>query len=191
VKFTDLFGIARDLGADCLGDRHYVRRMVGANGPELHRAADPARDQSYFLFATTREQLGFLRFPLGGLPKPMVRELARELALVVADKPTARTSASCRRRLCRGGEEGAARGGGAGRDRRPGGAVLGAHHGTDPLHGGAAARAGDWRPGRAALRGAAGAESQRVVVGPRRALAVRAARLSDVNWLGRGPQGAG
>jgi len=87
VKFTDLFGIARDLGADCLATGHYVRRVVGARGPELHRAADPARDQSYFLFATTREQLDFLRVPLGGLPKPAVRELARELGLLVADKP--------------------------------------------------------------------------------------------------------
>ncbi|HEU0133676.1 MAG TPA: asparagine synthase-related protein, partial [Allosphingosinicella sp.] len=73
VKFTDLLALARDLGADCLATGHYVRRLVGPNGPELHRAADPARDQSYFLFATTREQLGYLRFPLGTLPKPAVR----------------------------------------------------------------------------------------------------------------------
>src|SRR6201991_419684 len=86
-KFTDLFGLARDLGADCLATGHYVRRVEGTYGPELHRAVDPARDQSYFLFATTRDQLDFLRFPLGGLPKPAVRELARELALIVADKP--------------------------------------------------------------------------------------------------------
>src|SRR3712207_4275633 len=64
VKFTDLLTLARDLGADCLATGHYVRRVVGAEGAELHRAADPARDQSYFLFATTREQLDFLRFPL-------------------------------------------------------------------------------------------------------------------------------
>src|SRR5918992_1041530 len=59
VKFTDLLSLARDLGADCLATGHYVRRVAGANGPELHRAADPARDQSYFLFATTREQLDY------------------------------------------------------------------------------------------------------------------------------------
>src|SRR5665213_4022247 len=66
---------------------HYVRRLVGANGPELHRAVDPARDQSYFLFATAQDQLDFLRFPLGGLPKPVVRQVAAELGLAVADKP--------------------------------------------------------------------------------------------------------
>src|SRR3712207_1584272 len=87
VKFTDLFGLARELGADCLATGHYVRRVVGAEGAELHRAADPARDQSYFLFATTREQLDFLRFPLGDMPKAAVREVARGLELVVADKP--------------------------------------------------------------------------------------------------------
>src|ERR1700754_1807414 len=86
-KFTDLFKLARDLGADCLATGHYVRRVQGSDGAELHRAVDPARDQSYFLFATTRDQLDYLRFPLGGLPKPAVRELARELALIVADKP--------------------------------------------------------------------------------------------------------
>src|SRR3546814_3401182 len=72
VKFTDLLSLARDLGADCLATGHYVRRVVGPNGAELHRAADPARDQSYFLFATTQEQLDYLRFPLGDMPKPAV-----------------------------------------------------------------------------------------------------------------------
>src|SRR5215831_13286489 len=66
VKFRDLLTTARELGADALATGHYVRRLDGAGGPELHRAADPARDQSYFLFATTRAQLDFLRFPLGG-----------------------------------------------------------------------------------------------------------------------------
>ena len=86
-KFTDLFGVARDLGADCLATGHYVRRIEGAGGAELHRAVDPARDQSYFLFATTQDQLDYLRFPLGGLPKTRVRELAAELGLGVAAKP--------------------------------------------------------------------------------------------------------
>src|ERR671917_1303880 len=81
VKFTDLLGLARDLGADCLATGHYVRRVQGTNGAELHRAADPARDQSYFLYATTRDQLEFLRFPLGDLPKAAVREIARDLKL--------------------------------------------------------------------------------------------------------------
>jgi tRNA-specific 2-thiouridylase len=85
-KFTDLLRMARELGADCLATGHYVRRIVGAGGPELHRALDPARDQSYFLFATTEEQLGFLRFPLGGLPKPEVRRIAEGFGLAVATK---------------------------------------------------------------------------------------------------------
>jgi len=86
-KFTDLLAMARELGADCLATGHYVRRVEGASGPELHRALDPARDQSYFLFATTEEQLAFLRFPLGGLPKPEVRRIAGEAGLRVAAKP--------------------------------------------------------------------------------------------------------
>ncbi|WP_169943703.1 tRNA 2-thiouridine(34) synthase MnmA [Sphingomonas lacunae] len=86
-KFTDLFAIARDLGADCLATGHYVRRVEGAQGAEMHRAIDPARDQSYFLFATTRAQLEFLRFPLGGMPKADVRAIASSLGLGVAAKP--------------------------------------------------------------------------------------------------------
>ncbi|EGD60254.1 tRNA (5-methylaminomethyl-2-thiouridylate)-methyltransferase [Novosphingobium nitrogenifigens DSM 19370] len=86
-KFTDLMAMARDLGADCLATGHYVRRVMTATGPELHRAVDPARDQSYFLYGTTDEQLAFLRFPLGGLAKPDVRRIAGELGLGVAAKP--------------------------------------------------------------------------------------------------------
>ena len=87
VKFGDLLGIARDLGAAALATGHYARRVAGRGGPELHRAADPAKDQSYFLFATTAAQLGFVRFPLGGLDKAAVRDHARRLGLPVADKP--------------------------------------------------------------------------------------------------------
>ncbi|HVY32915.1 MAG TPA: tRNA 2-thiouridine(34) synthase MnmA, partial [Caulobacteraceae bacterium] len=87
VKFRDLMDVARDLGAQALATGHYVQRLVGAAGPQLHRAIDPARDQSYFLFATTRDQLDFLRFPLGGLEKPQVRAEAARLGLKVADKP--------------------------------------------------------------------------------------------------------
>ena len=86
-KFTDLFAMARELGADCLATGHYVRRLVGPGGPELHRAIDPARDQSYFLYGTTEAQLDFLRFPLGGLEKPVVRALAAEANLRNAAKP--------------------------------------------------------------------------------------------------------
>jgi tRNA-specific 2-thiouridylase len=86
-KFTDLLLMARELGADCLATGHYVRRLLGTAGPELHRALDPARDQSYFLYGTTEEQLGFLRFPLGGLPKQEVRRIAESFGLAVAAKP--------------------------------------------------------------------------------------------------------
>ena len=87
VKFRDLLKTARELGAEALATGHYVRRVMGEVGPELHRGADPARDQSYFLFGTTREQLDFLRFPLGDLPKSETRALAGRFDLVVADKP--------------------------------------------------------------------------------------------------------
>ena len=88
VKFTDLTALARDLGAERLATGHYVRRLDGPDGPELHHAADAARDQSWFLFATTRAQLGCALFPLGDMPdKAAVRGLAAELGLSVADKP--------------------------------------------------------------------------------------------------------
>jgi tRNA-specific 2-thiouridylase len=88
VKFKDLLATARDLGADALATGHYVQRKVGASGrAELHQPADLNRDQSYFLFGTTQEQLDFLRFPLGGLPKSETRALAAEFGLEVADKP--------------------------------------------------------------------------------------------------------
>jgi len=89
VKFRDLLDVARDLGAEAMATGHYVQRgmAAGSNRPRLLRAADPAKDQSYFLFATTREQLDFLRFPLGGMDKPTVRAVAAQLGLSIADKP--------------------------------------------------------------------------------------------------------
>ncbi len=87
VKFRDLLEIARDLGADALATGHYARRVETPSGIELHRARDETRDQSYFLFRTTPEQLSFLRFPLGDLAKAETRDLARRLDLPVADKP--------------------------------------------------------------------------------------------------------
>jgi tRNA-specific 2-thiouridylase len=87
IKFRDLLEVARDLGAEALATGHYARRLEGADGPELHRAIDASRDQSYFLFATTAEQLGFVRFPLGELPKPETRRHAARLGLPVAEKP--------------------------------------------------------------------------------------------------------
>jgi tRNA-specific 2-thiouridylase len=87
VKFSDMFKMARDLGAEALATGHYVQRFDGAHGPELHRAIDPSRDQSYFLFATTKDQLDYLRFPLGGMHKQETRDLARRYELPVAEKP--------------------------------------------------------------------------------------------------------
>jgi tRNA-specific 2-thiouridylase len=189
VKFTDLLGLARDLGADALATGHYVRRVVGSEGAELHRAADPARDQSYFLFATTPDQLDYLRFPLGNLPKAQVRELAAELELAVAAKPDSQDIcfvpdgdyAGLVRKLR---PEASAPGDivdGAGR-------VLGAHKGI----------AGFTVGQRRGLEIGGTAEplyvvriepeTKRLVVGPKKALAVRAARLADCNWLAE-PQG--
>jgi tRNA-specific 2-thiouridylase len=185
VKFTDLFRLARDLGADCLATGHYVRREIGGDGPELHRAVDPARDQSYFLFATTGEQLDYLRFPLGGMPKPAVREIARDLGLAVAAKPDSQD-------ICFVPDGDYAR---IVRKLRPDadddgeivdrdGAVLGRHKGL--IHYTVGQRRGLEIGGQAeplyVVR--LEPETRRVVVGPRRALAVSAARLSDINWIG-------
>ncbi len=87
VKFKDLLDTARDLGADCMATGHYIQRVMGENGAELHRAFDASKDQSYFLFTTTPEQLDFLRFPLGGWSKDMTRQHAERLGLIVAEKP--------------------------------------------------------------------------------------------------------
>jgi tRNA-uridine 2-sulfurtransferase len=185
VKFTDLLGLARDLGADCLATGHYVRRVDGPDGPELHRAADPARDQSYFLFATTREQLDYLRFPLGGLAKPLVREVARDLDLPVAAKPDSQD-------ICfvPNGDYAAVVRKVRPEAARPGeivdldGRVLGRHRGL--IHFTIGQRRGLDVGGQAeplyVVR--LEPEARRVVVGPRAALAVRAARLGGLNWLG-------
>jgi tRNA-uridine 2-sulfurtransferase len=185
VKFTDLLKVARDLGADCLATGHYVRRVLGAGGAELHRANDPARDQSYFLFATTREQLGYLRFPLGDLPKRAVRDLARELELAVADKPDsqdicfvpngdyAAVVKKARPDAAEGGEI-------VDLEGRP----LGRHNGL--IHFTVGQRRGLDIGGQPeplyVVR--LEPESRRVVAGPKRALGVAAAHLSGVNWLG-------
>ncbi len=185
VKFTDLFRLARDLGADCLATGHYVRRVVGSNGPELHRAVDPARDQSYFLFATTTAQLDYLRFPLGGMEKPAVRAIAAELALGVAAKPDSQD-------ICfvPDGDYG-----GLVKKLRPeavaggdivdqSGRVLGHHDGIVGFTIGQ--RRGLDVGGQAEPLYVVRLEpdSCRVVVGPRRALAVSSARLSEINLIG-------
>jgi len=187
VKFTDLLALARDLGADCLATGHYVRRVMGPNGAQLHRPADAARDQSYFLFATTQEQLDYLRFPLGDLPKPLVREIAKELELLVADKPDSQDIcfvpngdyASVVKKVR---PDAAAEGeivDGEGR-------VLGHHKGL--IHFTVGQRRGLEIGGQKeplyVVR--LEPESRRVVVGPKRALAVSAACLADINWIGEG-----
>jgi len=187
VKFTDLFGLARNLGADCLATGHYVRRLEGRDGPELHRAADPARDQSYFLFATTREQLDYLRFPLGGLPKPLVREIARDLGLGVAGKPDSQD-------ICfvPNGDYAAVVKKVRPEAAQPGeivdttGRVLGRHAGL--IHYTVGQRRGLEIGGQPEPLYVVRLEPEvrRVVVGPKAALAVGAARLSGVNWLGEG-----
>jgi len=190
VKFTDLFGIARDLGADCLATGHYVRRVMGAQGAELHRAVDPARDQSYFLFATTRDQLDYLRFPLGAMPKLRVREMAREIGLGVAAKPDSQDicfvpdgdyAAIVRKLRPEAGE--------GGEIVDLAGRVLGAHRGL--IHFTVGQRRGIEIGGSPeplyVIR--LEPEARRLVVGPKRALAVSAARLDDINWLGQGHEG--
>ena len=87
VKFDDLFEVAKDLDADALVTGHYISSKEGKLGREMYRAKDIDRDQSYFLFKTTREQLDFLRFPLGGFTKPEIRKIADELDLAVSQKP--------------------------------------------------------------------------------------------------------
>jgi len=87
VKFKDLFEVSKDLNADALVTGHYVKNITANNLNNMYRAIDENRDQSYFLFNTTREQLDYLRFPLGGMLKDKTREIAKELDLNVADKP--------------------------------------------------------------------------------------------------------
>jgi tRNA-uridine 2-sulfurtransferase len=187
IKFRDLLGTARDLGASALATGHYVRRAVGPRGPELYRAADPRRDQSYFLFATTRAELEFLRFPLGGLEKDETRALARRFGLAVAEKRDsqdicfvphgsyARLVERLRPETAESGEIVDATG-----------RVLGRHRGL--------AR---FTVGQRKGLGIAAAEplyvlrldplTRRVVVGPRAALSERRLVLGDLNWLADRP----
>ncbi len=188
VKFLDLLAMAKDLGAAALATGHYVAsRALPDGGRGLFRAADPARDQSYFLYGTTAEQLSMLRFPLGGLEKPQVREIARELGLSVADKPDSQDIcfvpsggyADVIEKLRPGAAE-------------PGpivdlsGREVGRHEGVVR-----------YTVGQRRGLGLAGGEPlyvvridaarKTVVVGPREALGVRRVALRDVNWIGEGP----
>jgi tRNA-specific 2-thiouridylase len=189
-KFTDLFKLARDLGADCLATGHYVRRVMGPGGPELHRAVDPARDQSYFLFATTSGQLDFLRFPLGGMPKAQVRALAAEFGLGVSGKPDSQDIcfvpdgdyASLVKKLRPEADVG-------GDIVDEGGRKLGSHRGL--IHFTVGQRRGIEIGGTPEPLYVVRLEpvTRQLVVGPKSALAVRAARIEEVNWIGEGHEG--
>lgn len=185
-KFTDLFRMAREFGADCLATGHYVRRVMGPGGPELHRALDPARDQSYFLYATTAAQLDYLRFPLGGLPKPQVRALAEAAGLRTASKPDSQD-------ICFVPDGDYARIVKSVRPDgvRPGaivhaesGAVLGRHEGV--IHFTVGQRRGLEIGGQPEPLYVVGidAAAAEVRVGPRRLLAVSAARVIETNRIG-------
>ena len=184
VKFRDLLDVARDLGAEAMATGHYVRREMGPAGPQLRRAADPARDQSYFLFATTAEQLDYLRFPLGSLPKSEVRRAAAELGLAIAEKPDSqdicfvpegRYTTVIDRLRPHGAEPGDI--------VHLDGRVLGRHEGVTRYTIGQ----------RRGLHVAVGdplfvvkidADSRRVIVGPREALLTAGCVLNEINWLG-------
>ncbi|MGE0830444.1 MAG: tRNA 2-thiouridine(34) synthase MnmA, partial [Hyphomonadaceae bacterium] len=184
VKFADLMRVAKELGADCLATGHYVRRVAGAAGAELHRAADPDRDQSYFLFATTRAQLDFLRFPLGGMEKPAVRALAAELGLKAAAKPDSQDICfvpsgkyqSVVEKLRPGAIE-------PGEIVHVDGRVMGAHQGVINYTVGQRRGLGV-ATGEPLFVVKLDAGEKRVIVGPREALRVRRIALKDVNWIG-------
>ena len=184
IKFHELLTTAKELDAQLLATGHYIEMRAGAAGPELYRAHDADRDQSYFLFATTRAQLASLLFPLGGMSKAQVRSLARELALPVADKsdsqdicfvPQGRYT-SIVERLKPGAVE-------AGDIVHIDGRVLGRHEGIINFTVGQRRGLG--------IAGAAPlyvvrleADAKRVVVGPRESLRTHWISLRDVNWLG-------
>ncbi|MDR3448564.1 MAG: tRNA 2-thiouridine(34) synthase MnmA [Alphaproteobacteria bacterium] len=189
VKFRDMLDMARDLGAEALATGHYVRRVMGVNGAELHRATDESKDQSYFLFTTTQEQLDFLRFPLGGMmSKTETRALAERFNLPVAAKPDSQDIcfvpngdyASVVAKLRPGGAD-------------PGdivdeqGNILGRHEGiihftVGQRRGINLTRAGENNEPLYVLR--LDADKRQVVVGPHASLARQKIALREINWLG-------
>lgn len=186
VKFSDLLRTAKDLGADCLATGHYIRRTEGDDQPELHRAADASRDQSYFLFATTSEQLEYVRFPLGDLPKTDVRALADHFELPVAAKPDSQDICFVPEGSYAAVVEKLRPGSGRGGDIvHLDGRVLGQHEGV--IHYTIGQRRG--------LGVALGdplyvvkidARARQVIVGPREALLTSGLTMEELNWLGDG-----
>ncbi len=184
VKFTDLLQLAQGLGAEALLTGHYVQRLLGASGPELHRGVDPAKDQSYFLWTTTRAQLAYLRFPLGGLAKSDVRREAERFGLAVAAKPDsqdicfvgggdyAKVVEALRPELAAPGEivDGAGR-------------VIGRHNGIHRFTVGQRRGLDIGGTPEPLYVVAIDAAANRVIAGPRAALAVSAALLEDINLL--------
>jgi tRNA-specific 2-thiouridylase len=184
IKFSDLLEMAQNLGADALATGHYVRRLEGAHGPELHRGADDARDQSYFLFRTTQRQLEMLRFPLGEMEKPRVRRLAADLGLSVAEKadsqdicfvPDGNYARVVQRLMPKAAVPGDI--------VDENGRVLGRHPGV--IHFTVGQRKGLGISGEAqpVFVLALDAAQARVVVGPRESLRTRKMALTDINWL--------
>lgn len=185
-KFTDLFRMARELGADCLATGHYVRRVMTPDGPQLHRAFDPARDQSYFLYGTTEAQLDYLRFPLGGMPKPQVRELAEAAGLRNAAKPDSQDicfvpDGNYAKIVTKVRPEGAAPGAIV---HAATGETLGTHKGI--VHFTVGQRKGLEIGGQPEPLYVIGldAAAREVRVGPKRMLAVNAARVTETNRIG-------
>lgn len=191
VKFRDLLETAKDLDADCMATGHYIQRKTGPAGAELHMAADPGRDQSYFLFTTTPNQLDFLRFPLGHLvSKEETRALARRYGLPVADKPDSQdicfvpngSYAAVIEKLRPGAAD-------PGEIVHLDGRVLGQHRGV--IHYTIGQRRGLGIGGGEPLYVIRlDPEARQVLVGPRTALATRTVPLKEVNWLGDAPLGA-
>jgi tRNA-specific 2-thiouridylase len=191
IKFRDLLETSRELGADILATGHYVASRGLPDGRRaLYRAADPDRDQSYFLYATTPEQLSLLRFPLGELPKDDTRALAREFGLTVAEKAdsqdicfvTQGRYSDVIERLKPGAVQG-------GEIVHVDGRVLGRHGGI--IHYTVGQRKGlGVSTGEPLYVIRLEAKAARVIVGPREALATRMIRIADVNWLGDCPIGS-
>lgn len=184
VKFKDLLATARDLDADVLATGHYVQQKLSGDHAQMYRAVDELKDQSYFLFATTQDQLNYLRFPLGGMQKDEVRTLAEKYGLQVADKPDSQdicfvpngNYASIIERLRPGASEG-------GDIIHLDGEILGRHNGI--IHYTIGQRKGIGIGGREPLYVIKlDAAEKQVIVGPKEALEISQLTLKDVNWLG-------